>query len=40
VWLGGLNLATIENGTVFTIIGAKGGSAGKVTLQSREGLME
>ncbi|MBD1904391.1 caspase family protein [Funiculus sociatus GB2-A5] len=39
LWLGGLDLATIENGTVFTIIGAKRGSAGKVTLQSREGLI-
>lgn len=39
LWLGGLDLATIDNGTVFTIIGAKGRSSGKVTLQSRDGLI-
>jgi len=39
LWLGGVNPAVIkavEKGTVFTIIGAKGGSSGRVTLQSRD----
>ena len=39
LWLGGVNPAAIkavENGTVFTSIGAKGGSSGRVTLQSRD----
>jgi len=39
LWLGGVNPAAIkavENGTVFTSIGGKGGSSGRVTLQSRD----
>jgi hypothetical protein len=39
LWLGGVNPAVIkavEKGTVFTSIGAKGGSSGRVTLQSRD----
>jgi hypothetical protein len=39
LWLGGVNPAVIkavEKGTVFTIIDAKGGSSGRVTLQSRD----
>ncbi len=39
LWLGGANLGELDNGTVFTIIDAKGGSSGKVTLRSREGLV-
>ena len=39
LWLGGVELGAIDNGTVFTIIGAKRGSSGKVTLQSRQGLI-
>jgi len=39
LWLGGANLGELNNGTVFTIIDAKGGSSGKVTLRSREGLV-
>ena len=38
LWLGGANLGELDNGTVFTIINGKGGSSGKVTLRSREGL--
>jgi hypothetical protein len=39
LWLGGVNPAAmkaVEKGTVFTSIGAKGGSSGRVTLQSRD----
>ena len=39
LWLGGVNPAAIkavEKGTVFTSIGGKGGSSGRVTLQSRD----
>jgi len=39
LWLGGVNPAVIkavEKGTVFTSIGAKGSSSGRVTLQSRD----
>jgi hypothetical protein len=39
LWLGGVNPAVIkavEKGTVFTSIDAKGGSSGRVTLQSRD----
>jgi hypothetical protein len=39
LWLGGVNPAAIKavkTGTVFTIIGAKGSSSGRVTLQSRD----
>jgi hypothetical protein len=39
LWLGGANLGELDNGSVFTIIDAKGGSSGKVTLRSREGLV-
>jgi hypothetical protein len=39
LWLGGSDLGRIGNGTAFTIVGARGGSAGRVTLQSREGLV-
>jgi hypothetical protein len=39
LWLGGANLGELDNGTVFTMIDAKGGSSGKVTLRSREGLV-
>jgi hypothetical protein len=39
LWFAGANLGELENGTVFTIIDAKGGSSGKVTLRSREGLV-
>ena len=35
LWLGGVDLATIDDGTVFSIINGKG----KVTLRSREGLV-
>ncbi len=35
LWLGGVNLAAVDSGTVFTVINGKG----KVTLQSREGLI-
>ena len=35
LWLGGVDLAAIEDGTVFSIINSKG----KVTLRSREGLV-
>lgn len=35
LWLGGVNLAAIDKGTVFNIIKAKG----KVTLESRDGLV-
>lgn len=39
LWLGGVNPAAmkaVEKGTVFTSISAKGGSSGRVTLQSRD----
>ncbi len=39
LWFAGANLGELDNGTVFTIIDAKGGSSGKVTLRSREGLV-
>ncbi len=42
LWLGGLDqdgLAALDNGTVLTIVGAKGRSSGKVMLQSRDGLV-
>ncbi len=39
LWLGGVNPAamrTVRQGKVFTIVGAKGDSSGRVTLQSRD----
>lgn len=39
LWLGGVNPAamkTVRQGKVFTVIGAKEGSSGRVTLQSRD----
>ena len=39
LWFGGANLGELDNGTVFTIIDARGGSSGKVTLRSRIGLV-
>ncbi len=39
LWLGGVDPAQVDNGTVFTLTGTRGGSSGKVTLQSRNGLV-
>jgi hypothetical protein len=39
LWLGGLDVEDVDDGTEFTIIGASGRSAGKVTLKSRDGLV-
>lgn len=39
LWLGGVDLEAIDNGTVFSAIVSQGGSSGKVRLQSREGLV-
>ncbi len=39
LWLGGVDLAAIDTGTVFSVIGAKGSGSGRVTLQSRDGLV-
>lgn len=41
LWMGGVNPAAIKavkQGTVFTIIGARGSSSGRVTLKSRDSL--
>ncbi len=39
LWLGGVDLGELDNGTVLTIINDRGASSGKVTLQSRDGLI-
>lgn len=39
LWLGGIDLATIAQGTVFTVVGDKKGTSGRLMLQSREGLL-
>lgn len=39
LWLGGIELGNVENGQVFTVIDDRGNSMGKVTFQSRQGLL-
>lgn len=39
VWLGGVDLENIDNGTVFKVVDAREKSLGKVIFQSRQGLV-